>query len=563
MSVFRFNKLMVGALAFVFLINFPSHAKGDPPPPLVRAEQSTARTFDDVDFVMQPPAGRPELPVMREKLLMLEDFEGLFPDPSSDWSAFDVNGEVDGEYYWDDDDYKPHSGTHSAWCADGGEDGLDPAVNNYPNKAQSWMEFGPFDLHGYSAAELKFYLWLDSESCCDKIFWGASTNGTNFNGYSRKGQTSGWEQVSLDLTNVPTLGNLTGENKVWIGFTFQSDPAVAFKGAFIDDIELWGYYPPDGVFLPGVFNNIDNSKPAPIFPDDYDPNSQWELAKVEAPEAWGYSKKITSKIAVIDSGVYILDTELDNKIWANWQEVYGVTGKDDDDNADFGTFYKDDFNGWNFIDGDGSTYDDKGHGTEMARIAAAETDNGQGRASLGWYAEVMPLKVGDQLSVKTAYLDDAVRYARKNGTDIVNMSLGTTTAPCPADLQAEITHAYMNGVLVVAAGNGDTFPANCEHVLGVSASDKDDRITNPANGSDYIDTAAPAGSTSGATALVSGLAALVKSSYPDYSADQIAAAILCNAQDIGDQNNRAGYGRINAYLTMRYGAASCAQPPVW
>lgn len=558
------RKFVFAAFLLIILISSPVHAGWNAPPPPEGTPQPGAHTFIDLEIDAQPPiTEKPELPVLWGKLLMSEDFEGLFPDPSSKWSAFDVNGNVEGEYYWDDDDYKPHSGTHSAWCADGGADGLDPAVSSYPHNAMSWMEYGPLDLSGYSAAELKFYLWLDSESCCDKIFWGASTNGTNYSGYSRKGQTTGWEQISLDLTDVPTLGNLAGQGEVWIGFTFQSDPAKAYKGAFIDDIELWGYYPPNTEFLPSVFNNMDNSKPAPVYPNDYDPDNQWQLAKIGAPEAWGYSKKFGSNIAMIDSGVYILDAELDNKIWANWPEVYGVVDKDDDDNADYGTLFKDDFNGWNFIDGDGSIYDDKGHGTDMAQIAAAETDNGQGRASLGWYASVMPLKVGDKNSVKIPYLDNAVRYARKNGAHILNMSLGDTNAPCPADLQAEITHAYKKGALVVAAGNGDTFPANCEHVLGVSASDKDDRITRPANGSDYIDVAAPGGSTSGATAMVSGLAALVKSRYPHYSANQIAAAILCNAQDIGDQNNRTGYGRIDAYRSMRYGAASCAKPPEW
>ncbi|MFQ6115897.1 MAG: hypothetical protein ACE5NG_17695, partial [bacterium] len=45
-------------------------------------------------------------------VIMTEDFEGFFP--SGSWSAFDNDGSINGEYYWDDDDYLPHNGSWSA-----------------------------------------------------------------------------------------------------------------------------------------------------------------------------------------------------------------------------------------------------------------------------------------------------------------------------------------------------------------------------------------------------------------------------------------------------------------
>lgn len=532
--------------------------QGENPPPIV------SHTIDDMNYEdYKSSISAPSLPFLGSITLMEQGFEGLFPGSGSGWIAFDDNGDVDGETYWDDDDYKPRTGTHSAWCADGGLDGRDPASGVYPGNAMSWMEYGPFDLRGYSAAVMEFYLWLDSEACCDKIFWGTSTNGMNYHGFSRKGQTNGWEQITMDLTNVPTQGNLIGQSKVWIGFVFLSDGMNSAKGAFIDDVKVEAYFPQHVVHLPTVFQQVDNKTPAPVQPNDYNPDSQWQLARVRAPEAWGYARYSTANIALVDSGVNMLDLELENKVWENWDEAQGFTGKDDDDNADYGILYVDDLNGWNYIDGSGTMYDDNGHGTSMAKIAAAETNNGEGGASLGWNASVIPLKAGDQQNVKTQYLDDAVRYARKNGAHIINMSLGTVSAPCPAELQDEINDAYSEGVLVVAAGNGDTFPANCEHVMGVSATDKNDQVTDPAAGSNYIDAAAPAGSTSAAAAMVSGLAALIKSHYPHYSADQLVGAVLCNADDIGDQNNRTGYGRINAFKSIRYGDSNCAVPPEW
>jgi len=63
--------------------------------------------------------------------IMTEDFDGVFP--TGLWAAYDNDGATNGEYYWDDDDYKPHWGSWSAWCANGGADGVDPEFHYYPN----------------------------------------------------------------------------------------------------------------------------------------------------------------------------------------------------------------------------------------------------------------------------------------------------------------------------------------------------------------------------------------------------------------------------------------------
>jgi hypothetical protein len=167
---------------------------------------------------------------------MSENFEGYFP--SAGWEVFDDDGSTNGEYYWDDDDYKPHQGSWSAWCANGGANGLDPQYNNYPNNCKSWMIYGPFSLSDAVDAELLFYYWLDSESGYDYFYWVASINGTNFYGYSISGNSGGWWYENFDLTNVPTLGNLTGKSSVWIAFYFGSDLSNTYKGAFVDDVVL-------------------------------------------------------------------------------------------------------------------------------------------------------------------------------------------------------------------------------------------------------------------------------------------------------------------------------------
>lgn len=161
--------------------------------------------------------------------IMTEGFEGAFP--SGSWSVF-------GNPTWDGDDYNPHSGSWSAWCANGGSLGLDPQYSHYPNNMNSWMVYGPFSLSDAVDAELLFYYWNLSELNYDYFAWGASTDGTSFYGSKVSGNSGGWQYVNFDLTNVYTLGNLTGQSNVWIAFWFRSDSSDIFDGAFVDDIVL-------------------------------------------------------------------------------------------------------------------------------------------------------------------------------------------------------------------------------------------------------------------------------------------------------------------------------------
>ena len=161
--------------------------------------------------------------------IMSEDFEGSFP--SGLWNVYN-------NPTWGKDDYKPLSGAYSAWCARGGSPGLDPATNNYANNMNSWMVYGPFDLSDAPAADLSFYLWLQSEQNYDWFYFVASIDGDNFYGPGISGNSGGWINEILDLTSVPTLGNLCGQPSVWIAFIFQSDNIITYKGAFVDDIIL-------------------------------------------------------------------------------------------------------------------------------------------------------------------------------------------------------------------------------------------------------------------------------------------------------------------------------------
>jgi hypothetical protein len=186
--------------------------------------------------------------------IVSEDFEGSI-DP-----LFKIN--TDSPYTWgvvkcySTLGFTDNLGSRSVWVADtplGDSTALDPCTkkDNYPANLNVTLTYGPFSLAGATQASLDFFYWLDSEANGDSLFWGASKDGTNFEGKKISGSytngpfqnTSGnifsYNFESFDLTNVPVLGDLTGEPKVWIRFQFSSNGNdVTGLGAFLDQITI-------------------------------------------------------------------------------------------------------------------------------------------------------------------------------------------------------------------------------------------------------------------------------------------------------------------------------------
>jgi subtilisin family serine protease len=299
----------------------------------------------------------------------------------------------------------------------------------------------------------------------------------------------------------------------------------------------------------------------------------WALPLIEAPKAWGITTGDPSVVvAVLDTGVDLDHPDLMDRLWVNADEVR-ENGLDDDGNG-----FVDDFCGYDFWYDDPDPDDDNGHGTHVAGIAAAATDNEIGVAALGWNSTLMPLKTQNSSGWGTTNeLIEAISYAVDNGASVINISVGQELTLCPAALQTAIDYAHSNGVLVVAAvGNQDLvpdkdfYPAACENVLAVAATTSWDGRIGSDRGN-YVDVAAPGhgiystssdgrydynSGTSMATPLVSGLAALLYARYPHYSDEEVAWAILSHAVDLGAPGKEGdyGWGRINAYRAVAYGA---------
>lgn len=252
--------------------------------------------------------------------IMSQGFEGVFPP--SGWRVLDGNGASNGEYFWDDDDYKPYSGYWSAWLANGGANGLDPQIYYYPNNANSWMIYGPFDLSNATDAELTFRYWNQSELNYDYFGWYASANGMNFYGYRTSGDSGGWSYRNFDLTSVPGLGNLKGDSSVWIAFVFQSDGSVVDDGAFVDEIVLRKYVNaggcPSSQYTAQYYNNLTLSgTPSLTQCENWPINKNWGTSSPgNGIGADNFSVRWTGN-AYINAGTYTFIANADDgiRVW--------------------------------------------------------------------------------------------------------------------------------------------------------------------------------------------------------------------------------------------------------
>jgi len=173
----------------------------------------------------------------------------------------------------------------------------------------------------------------------------------------------------------------------------------------------------------------------PLFPH------QWALDQMNTPEAWARGATgANTTIAVVDTGVDLQHPDLSSKI---------VAGHD-------------------FVASNGDCpagpQDENGHGTHVAGIAAAVTDNGIGVAGVAPDAKIMPVRVLD--ADGSGASDDVaagIVWAADHGAEVINLSLGELPIvgqlePLNAEIEAAVTHAWDRGSLVVAAAGNETFP---------------------------------------------------------------------------------------------------------
>jgi thermitase len=287
-------------------------------------------------------------------------------------------------------------------------------------------------------------------------------------------------------------------------------------------------------------------------PNDTNLGSQWALTAVGARTAWDASRGASVLVADVDTGVDSTHPDLAGKITA----------------------------GWDFVAGDANPSDENGHGTHVAGIIAANTNNGAGVAGMAPSAQVLAIRVLDANgSGYQSNIAQGVTYAVDHGAKVINLSLGGSSGTTA--LSDAIKYAAGKGVVVTCASgnNGSTssisYPARYDGCVAVGATDSSDRIASFSNRGTGLDVSAPGVSilstvrggryeywsgTSMATPMVSGLAALLAAQGLDRS--QIIARMESTAKDLGaaGYDTTFGYGRIDAAAALS-GTGTTTPPP--
>jgi thermitase len=304
----------------------------------------------------------------------------------------------------------------------------------------------------------------------------------------------------------------------------------------------------------GLFQFVERDRYAHLAASSTVPNDpgygrQWHLPQISAPQAWGINTGASAiVIAVIDSGVESTHPDLAGKLAA----------------------------GWNFLLDSADTSDTLGHGTAVAGAASAASDNGIGVAGVSWNSRIMPLAVVDQNDF-AAYsnIATAIQYAADHGARIINISIGGTNSS--AALQSAVDYAWSKNAVVFASAMNDSssqpnYPAACNHVVAVSATDSNDALASFSNYGPWVSLAAPGSNilstsmgggygywsgTSFSSPIASGVAALALSVNPSLSAQALVTLLEQTTDNPGNGfGDYFGWGRVNAYK-----AVTAALPP--
>lgn len=265
-------------------------------------------------------------------------------------------------------------------------------------------------------------------------------------------------------------------------------------------------------------------------------------------------------VAIIDSGIDLNHPDVDlNKIYKN-QAEWGVdengteksSNRLDDDNNGF----VDDAMGWSFADNSPLLTDAIGHGTHVAGLLVAQTNNKMGIGTPWRGIKVLPIQIfsGKRPSAEKRTIARAIRYAVDRGARVISASFGS---PSPSEeIKQAVEYAALHDVVFVSAvGNfrknhetETSYPAgyNFQNQISVGASERRDLAAVFSNFGRNVDIFAPGeeiislstgttfavrSGTSQACPLVAGAAATARVLNPNATASQIKELIMRGADE--------------------------------
>ncbi|MCL4418616.1 S8 family peptidase [Patescibacteria group bacterium] len=289
--------------------------------------------------------------------------------------------------------------------------------------------------------------------------------------------------------------------------------------------------------------------------DPYFPN-QWGLSVIKAPSAWNTTHGSGSvAIAIVDTGIDGSHPDLSSKITSSVDCTISASCIEV------------------------SPVDDNGHGTHVAGIAGAITNNSIGVAGTGYSTNLISVKVLDSSgSGYYSWVANGIIWAADHGAKVINLSLGGTSSSFT--LSNAVSYAWGKGVVIAAAaGNNNStqplYPAYYSQVLSTAATDQNDQKARFSNYGRWVKIAAPGvdifstynngdyttlSGTSMATPFVSGLAGLVFGDHPTWTNTQVRNKLEASADKISGTGFYWQYGRINACAAVDCNASVTPTP---
>jgi serine protease len=286
----------------------------------------------------------------------------------------------------------------------------------------------------------------------------------------------------------------------------------------------------------GLFEYVEPAYIHEVFftPNDALVGKQYHLENIRAFEAWDIdtgSADVT--VGIVDTGVDWDHPDLVNAL--RYNENDPIDGIDNDSNG-----LVDDYRGWNFHDGNNDP-DEKSwsHGTHVAGLAGASTNNGIGVIGTSYSSKVLAIKAGSFSQITAGY--EGLQYAADMGCEVINCSWGSSV-PSAAGLDV-VRYAVFNqnAVITGGAGNGNSdqkfYPASFQEVISVGGTDTINDKYDASNYNFDVDILAPGtlvfstkngtydteSGTSMSAPIVAGAAALLLSRFPDLSPMQVKA----------------------------------------
>jgi subtilisin family serine protease len=268
-----------------------------------------------------------------------------------------------------------------------------------------------------------------------------------------------------------------------------------------------------------------------------------ELDHIKCEKAWDIAKGENNIIAVLDTGCHLTHVDMDAKYEPGWDFRAGNDNPYDHDSAKR----------------------DPGHGTHVAGIAAAETNNGEGLAGVGWLSKIIPIRVlkgsYPKEEAKHGHIAQAIRWATGRGADVINMSFGYRNHS--RSILNAVNFAYkLDVVLFAAAGNNGapnvSLPARLGGVIAVGAVTSYHERWDWSNYGADLELVAPAvyipgpikedpwyatkTGTSQASPHAAGVALLCRSKWPNAKASQIRKILQGFSDDIGPRGWDSYFG---------------------